>query len=155
MADDSGSPPLDVRLEALQGAVEDVREEVHGSLAEVRQLVEQSRQAVFRMENMLATSDPGASLRVAERVDTVRAIAERTRRRQGLLIGVVVAQAVMLAVAIVFLFLMRADVQREAAEQASLGGDQQTLSAVDPGLAGDDNNGSDTGKRRRLNRRHR
>ena len=53
MADDSGSPPVDLRLEALMGAVEDVREQMKESLTEVRQLVEQSREAVFRMENLL------------------------------------------------------------------------------------------------------
>src|SRR6476646_4422221 len=98
MSDDSGSRLVDVRLEALMGTIEDVREEVHASLAEVRSLVEQSRQAVFRVESMLSTSDAGASLRVAERVENVHAIADGTRRRQGLLIGVVVAQAVMLVI---------------------------------------------------------
>lgn len=118
MADDSGSPPVDVRLEALMGAVEDVREQMHESLAEVRQLVEQSREAVFRMENVISTKDSSTSLRVAERVENVHAIAERTRRRQGLLIGVVVAQAMMLAAAVVMMLLMRADM-REAVDDVS------------------------------------
>ncbi len=111
MADDSGSPPVDVRLEALMGAVEDVREQMHESLAEVRHLVEQSRQAVFRMESVISNNDSSASLRVAERVENVHAIAERTRRRQSLLIGVVVAQAMMLAAAVVMLLTMRPDMR--------------------------------------------
>lgn len=156
MADDSGSPPLDVRLEALQGAVEDVRDEMHGSLAEVRQLVEQSRQAVFRMENLMATSDPSASLRVAERVDNVHAIAERTRRRQGVLMGIVVAQAVMLAIAVVFLMLMRADVHEVAvAPELAAEPGQATLSAVDPRMDDNDTTPGDSSRRRRVNRRHR
>ncbi|HSI05519.1 MAG: hypothetical protein ACAI38_00075 [Myxococcota bacterium] len=157
MADDSGSPPVDVRLEALMGAVEDVREQMQESLAEVRQLVEQSREAVFRMENLMATSDPSASLRVAERVDGVHAIAERTRKRQGLLMGVVIAQAVMLLVAIVVVLLMRADVREVAAGQPAVAEQDRTLtSAVDPQLQGENESPTNDGiKRRRLSRRHR
>ena len=156
MADDSGSPPVDVRLEALMGAVEDVREQMQESLAEVRQLVEQSREAVFRMENLMATSDPGASLRVAERVDGVHAIAERTRKRQGVLIGVVVAQALMLAIAIVVVLLMRADVHEVAVNQPVASEQDRTLSAVDPQLQAENDNATTDGlKRRRLSRRHR
>ena len=157
MADDSGSPPVDVRLEALMGAVEDVREQMQESLAEVRQLVEQSREAVFRMENLLATSDPSASLRVAERVDGVHAIAERTRKRQGLLMGVVIAQAVTLVVAIIVVLLMRADVREVAAAQPALGDQDRTLtSAVDPQLQADhESPANDSIKRRRSSRRHR
>ncbi len=157
MADDSGSPPVDVRLEALMGAVEDVREQMQESLAEVRQLVEQSREAVFRMENLMATSDPSASLRVAERVDGVHAIAERTRKRQGVLMGVVIAQAVMLVIAIVVVLLMRADVREVAAAQPAVTEQDRTMtSAVDPQLQGEnDSPANDSIKRRRLSRRHR
>jgi hypothetical protein len=146
-----------VRLEALMGAVEDVREQMQESLAEVRQLVEQSREAVFRVENLLATSDPSASLRVAERVDGVHAIAERTRKRQGLLMGVVIAQAVMLVVAIVVVLLTRADVQEVAAGQPVMVDQDRTLtSAVDPHLQGENESPATDGiKRRRLSRRHR
>jgi hypothetical protein len=110
--DEPKDHPSDASLEAISRDVDDVRDELHSSLADIRTLVAQSREAVFRMESALATSDPGASLRVAEVVDGVRAIAERTRKRQVWRIGAVAVQAFMLVIAITLIVLMRGDVQR-------------------------------------------
>jgi hypothetical protein len=100
-------------------------------LSDVRRLVEQSREAVFRMESALATSDPGASLRVAELVDGVRAMAERTSRRQTWLMGAVAVQAVLLAIALGFILLMRSDAQRPPLLASDVTAEQTISSAVD------------------------
>ncbi|MBC7792874.1 MAG: hypothetical protein H7Z43_04135 [Clostridia bacterium] len=88
--------------EDLKRGLDDVRDELHTSLGEVRELVEQSRRAVFRMESQLATSDPATSLRVAESLDRVAAMAEQTRRRQHWLIGLAMVQSVALIGAMVW-----------------------------------------------------
>lgn len=85
--------------------LDDVRDEVHAGLGEVRELVEQSRRAVFRMESELATRDPAASLRVVEALDRVTAMAEHTRRRQHWLTGLTLLQSLALIGALAWMAL--------------------------------------------------
>lgn len=80
----------------LKRELDDVREEVHQGLSDVRQLVEQSRRAVFRIESELANSNPGASLRVAEQLERVTAMAERTKQKQQWLMALTLMQSVVL-----------------------------------------------------------
>lgn len=154
------------------GTIEDVREELHASLGEVRSLVEQSRQAVFRVESMLSNSDAGSSQRVTERVEAVHAIADGTRRRQSLLIGVVIAQAVMLVIGLLILLSAHSDGHPSSPVQTAANGlvpivpsavmpasevaapNGQTLSSATEPTREPEATASDSGKRRRLRRHH-
>lgn len=80
----------------LKHELDDVRDELHSGLTEVRELVEQSRRAVFRMESTLATSDPASSFKVVEALEKVTAMTERTRVRQHWLLGLTLLQSAVL-----------------------------------------------------------
>lgn len=120
---------LEERFREIGKNLEDLREEMHAGFTEMRQLVEQARQAMFRVESQHANSATASPERLTARLDAIEEHGQRFDRRHKLLLGLAAGQALLLAVAVAFIALVRAEVKSEARVLATEVGDKPVAAA--------------------------
>jgi hypothetical protein len=89
---------VEERVKDLNRGFDDLREELLAGFSEMRGIVEQGRQAMFRVESTQAETSSAMQQRITVRLEAVEEQTTKTHKRQSIMLALVVGQAVMLAV---------------------------------------------------------